>query len=1127
MMVTFVSQCEKKALNRTRRVLDTFADRIGDNTWQTVITQEGLLAVKKLLRKTATKNTAVSCHWIRSRSRSDLVWVVGNKSKFDRIGRVPVNSSSTQQLYRDDIHNWPLLPLIRALTCLSALLHDWGKANARFQQKLDRTYKGKQGDRLRHEWVSCLLLKALVNNTDDPTQDTAWLTKLKLGEIDEDALTSNLIAAIDKPLSDLPNVAKLVSWLIVSHHRLPNNPKNDFKRSPCTSLDNMLTLISKEWGYENISAGEIKPCLEFPHGLLSDSSKWLSQVKRWAGKLLDLQEQVSQSIANGSYRVILHHARLSLMLGDHYFSSLDLVQTPGWKATNSLIANTQKNKSPKQALDQHLVGVYDNAKQVVNKLPIIAHQLEPSFNTAELKRKSPPAYAWQDKAAKKVRDWRRACGESRKGFFAVNMASTGCGKTFANAKVMMALSDEGDSLRYILALGLRTLTLQTGDEYRERIFRNSDGSDLAVLIGSKAIAELHDQKIYENREDNIELGSESAETLLNSSDEIAYSSELPEEGLTTILRRSKDRHLLYAPVLACTIDHIIAATETLRGGRYILPALRLLSSDLVIDEIDDFTGGDLIAIGRLIHLAGMLGRKVMISSATIPPSLAEGYFNAYQSGWLLYSKSHNTSTAVGCAWIDEFSTSVEELASIENTCQDYSHQHNKFIEKRVLALSKQPARRKACVIDCPQALTPNTESTPENKQSIWFEQIALSTLKQHNNGNHCQDSKTGLNVSFGVIRVANIQPCVQLTRYLLEYNWPENTEVRVMAYHSRQVLLLRHEQEKHLDKVLKRKEKPGQQPYAFRDTQIRSHLDDIAENHSDVSNVMFLLVATPVEEVGRDHDFDWALIEPSSYRSIIQLAGRVRRHRPSEIEQINIGILQYNWRTIKQGDKPLEPRFCFPGYETRGDLAKEGKPGAMRTHDLLKVVDTQQIATRLDAIPRIQERQRNSKTPMALLEHAVIESLLTNYEGVGPETLQGYIQWFWYLTALPQRINRFRSATKNIQLYRAVNTEGDCWFTERDSTGNFCWDNTGEFSRQDDAHQIQTIHLTPLQLSRLWLKRNYEQTLLEQSSKSELTLNAAVMRYGEISLDIYNENNSTAYEYNDQLGLYRKEDRND
>jgi len=40
MMVTFVSQCEKNALKKTRRVLDAFADRIGDNTWQTVITRK-------------------------------------------------------------------------------------------------------------------------------------------------------------------------------------------------------------------------------------------------------------------------------------------------------------------------------------------------------------------------------------------------------------------------------------------------------------------------------------------------------------------------------------------------------------------------------------------------------------------------------------------------------------------------------------------------------------------------------------------------------------------------------------------------------------------------------------------------------------------------------------------------------------------------------------------------------------------------------------------------------------------------------------------------------------------------------------------------------------------------------
>jgi len=89
MMVTFVSQCEKKSLAKTRRVLDAFASRIGSNTWQTVITNEGLQAVKTLLRSTASKNTAVSCHWLRSRSRSELVWIVGNRSKFNAQGIVP------------------------------------------------------------------------------------------------------------------------------------------------------------------------------------------------------------------------------------------------------------------------------------------------------------------------------------------------------------------------------------------------------------------------------------------------------------------------------------------------------------------------------------------------------------------------------------------------------------------------------------------------------------------------------------------------------------------------------------------------------------------------------------------------------------------------------------------------------------------------------------------------------------------------------------------------------------------------------------------------------------------------------------------------------------------------------
>ena len=159
MMVLFVSQCQKKALGRTRRVLDAFANRIGDNTWQTVITEDGLIAVKTLLRKTASKNTAVACHWMRSRSRSELVWIVGNRKCFNAEGVVPVNTTQKNVLNNQWENNWTYLPAIKSLVAISALLHDWGKATALFQKKLKEN--SLKPDPIRHEWISCLLLNNL------------------------------------------------------------------------------------------------------------------------------------------------------------------------------------------------------------------------------------------------------------------------------------------------------------------------------------------------------------------------------------------------------------------------------------------------------------------------------------------------------------------------------------------------------------------------------------------------------------------------------------------------------------------------------------------------------------------------------------------------------------------------------------------------------------------------------------------------------------------------------------------------------------------------------------------------------------------------------------------------------
>ncbi|MDQ7015904.1 MAG: type I-F CRISPR-associated helicase Cas3f, partial [Gammaproteobacteria bacterium] len=648
MMVTFVSECEKKALNKTRRILDAFANRIGSRTWQTVITDDGLQAVKKLLRQSATKNTAVSCHWIRSRSRSELVWIVGNRRKFNAEGGVPVNLTQKDVLRSQWENDWEYLPLIDSLTALAALFHDWGKASELFQAKLKPESKNKfKGDPLRHEWISALFFNAYVNGEED----AQWLARLAEGHISADVVRDLVVnqqkklGSKNRPLKGLPNGASLVAWLIVSHHRLPSIDANRGK--PASDFKKVFKKVAQHWGYENRFdemefEQNVKRCFEYPEGLPSDSNLWLRYTKRSAKKLLTCLPLLEKSIVEGSWRVVLHHARLALMLGDHHYSSQGA--DPKWRSDLNLYANTDREtKALKQKLDEHLVGVAKQAVRSVHLLPAFEGkhaELKKAYDIKELKkRSSDPDFRWQDMAVRKITAWRdqneRQLDEHQFGFFSVNMASTGTGKTFANAKIMRALSPDKESLRYILALGLRTLTLQTGDEYRQRIKLESD--ELAVLIGSRAVLDLHNKNRQEELEESeVISGSESQQSLLDN--ELVFEATIPEGDFITVLKDKKNRQFLYAPVLSCTIDHLMAATETKRGGRYILPSLRLMSSDLVIDEIDDFDGEDLIAIGRLIHLAGMLGRKVMISSATIPPDLAQGYFNGYQEGWRLFAK---------------------------------------------------------------------------------------------------------------------------------------------------------------------------------------------------------------------------------------------------------------------------------------------------------------------------------------------------------------------------------------------------------------------------------------------------------------------------------------------------------
>ena len=101
MMVLLISRSTGKSQKTVRTILDSFAERIGDDAWRTVITSDGLEAVRTALRRNATKNTAVSCHWIRSRARSDLLWIVGDRSQFNDAGAVPVNTTKKKIIHSE------------------------------------------------------------------------------------------------------------------------------------------------------------------------------------------------------------------------------------------------------------------------------------------------------------------------------------------------------------------------------------------------------------------------------------------------------------------------------------------------------------------------------------------------------------------------------------------------------------------------------------------------------------------------------------------------------------------------------------------------------------------------------------------------------------------------------------------------------------------------------------------------------------------------------------------------------------------------------------------------------------------------------------------------------------------
>ncbi|GKW17179.1 type I-F CRISPR-associated helicase Cas3 [Pectobacterium carotovorum subsp. carotovorum] len=1096
MNILLISECNKRALVETRRILDQFAERKGERTWQTAITQEGLNTLRKLLRKTARRNTAVACHWVRSANHTELLWIVGNLRRFNAQGSVPTNTTSRDILRAKDETPWHSAEVFSLLAAIAGLFHDVGKANALFQAGLSST--GPRSQPYRHEWVSLRLFQAFVGEQDDK----GWLTALSsITSEAEVALLASLKqdtpAVNDTPFLTLPPLAQVIAWLIVSHHRLPvfNVPKTPDPNSNAPDLghsDTWLTEhLSPRWNALNHRKTDVTPSdlernWQFPHGTPLRSSVWREKARKFAGRALKLPSFMH--FAQLDQRLTVHLARLALMLADHHYSAG--AATVGWQdMAYSVWANTdRKTGEYKQKLDEHCVGVGQNALLLGRSMPHLRDTLPAIIRHKGFRQRSThPRFRWQDRAF----DLAGSIRESSKqhGFFGVNMASTGRGKTFANARIMYGLSDESLGCRFSVALGLRTLTLQTGDVLRQRLTLDED--DLAVLIGSQAVQDLHEIRLEnEARQQNTpQTGSESADPLFSEHQYVRYDGSLDDGRLKTWLERSPTLHqLLSAPALITTIDHLMPATESLRGGHQIAPMLRLLTSDLVLDEPDDFGLEDLPALCRLVNWAGMLGSRVLLSSATLPPALIRALFGAYLDGRAAWQQAYgtpNTPLNVCCGWFDEFDCQHEQYGDVKG----FMTQHDAFVQQRLKNLTKEelPLRLASIV---------PVSSPSKNKDDVHLAVAqAIHPLLRDLHLQHHQKHKNGKAVSLGLVRMANINPLVAVAHQLLAMPSPQDTCIHYCIYHSQHPLAMRSYIEQRLDAALIRHDADA----LWQVAEIRQAIENAPQQHH-----IFVVLATSVAEVGRDHDYDWAIVEPSSMRSFIQLAGRILRHRQDEQhvpKTPNITLLSHNIRALRGKDIA----YCKPGFES------DDEP--LTTHDLRQLLQEEDYL-HLNAAPRIVQPAALIK-PFSLvaLEHAVLGKTLLGLKNQKLDDLKRPPAAFWW-RAHPhwngelQRRTPFRQSAKD-EPYTL-------WIADDDDDAVFMIPDDGPSKwKQSDVIRPTSLHMAEGVCA--WIDPDYHALYQRLADEKQWELKRVSERFGEIRL---RENEEKDWLWHPLLGVF-------
>lgn len=975
MIVIVSSECSGAARDATQRVLDDFLPRIGRRTWSGRITEQGLLRVRKALAAVATKSTSICCLRSIGTKRLAVQWFVGNRRKFDSKGNCSVQQTE-RTVFHAERPSSEFERLCVAAVVLGGLFHDLGKFNEWFQEKLRGTTI--LSDAVRHELVSCAIIEAMFRGRDeqavlaelaDPAR-TAHLIETAYAQAFDaperylfkkdgpDRFTKLMDSLVADPKheferlnlslgADTPKLAMLLS-LVISHHRLPGAKVLKSGRLTPTCQNLVRRDVEFDMGDKTKVAArtacvrrELDLIFSQPKGLvpLWKDSIWVEKVAAAARGLLDAKP----GDFHQDMRATALYGRTALILGDHRASQMGSEQYPkeGYPSDPSqAYANTNRERGVlAEPLSPHLVAVGRDSEIAARILfsakrsfPGLHHDELPSVIAApdsSVKSK----FKWQAEAGKAVRRARRSL-PAGVGFFGVMNAGTGAGKTRAAPIIMAAAAAPGEEMRLNMCTGLRSLTLQAGDEYLRDM--NFQPEDVSVVIGDRITAELHAA--------SADRGTEAASHDVHSVvqlDRSISTRPLPFEmnGFVADDFSDPNTSLLSAPILVSTIDTLMGAADARRGG-HVLKMIRVATADLVIDEIDNFGDEDIVAITRLVHASASFGRNVLVSSATMSPEIARHLFAAYRTGWDLHLHATGLQAPIMTGW---FSNLADARCVQTDSVEEFQDIQNKFGHDVVEAMVRVVPKRRARV-----GIVGSVASPEE-----YFDCVSKEVATEHRS-NHVVDPKTGKRVSIGVVRWVNVAPSMMYAKHLLDRGLC-GRDVYVIPYNGTLLPAVRHELEALINPLLRRKHLRGADPI-LTNVQVRRVLD--APDAAD--DIIIVMVTTSLEEVGRDHDFDWCVLEPGSVRGLIQMAGRVLRHRDVVPTGTNVCILQRCFRDVRSGFSGMAgpriggPVFAYPGVETpfpvsASGLAKQKKMTTLASHDASVVYNMETLSYAVDA----------------------------------------------------------------------------------------------------------------------------------------------------------------------------------